>query len=259
MVCKHSKNLKKLEAEVAYLKKYKLQCKMLSTEELYDLAPSLKKNMAGGAIFNIDGWLNPIQLLKDIREINKANGVQFLHANIDSFNKNSSLIYSADSTDKAYEADQFVLCAGAKSAPLAKKIGIKLPIIPGKGYNLTTDVKVKNQPQLPVYMFERKVVATPWASGCRLGSTMEFAGFDNSLNRSRLSALKRASNEYLDIELDTYEMEPWAGWRPMSSTGMPIIEKSKKYGNLVIAAGHGMLGLSMAPATGYRVKELLSG
>lgn len=257
-VCKHPKSLRKLSKEVSVLQKHQLKSELLSKEELHKLIPSLKDDIVGGAIFHVDGWLDPTQLLQDITSINQSNGVKMVSGHIQSLAKDTSGIERAETSQGSLQADQYVLCAGAQSVELAKQIGISLPIIPGKGYNLTTSKPLKNQPEYPVYMYERKVVATPWESGFRLGSTMEFTGYDLSLNQARLDALVRASNEYLDLQLDEEQMEPWAGWRPMSSTGTPTIERSRKFKNLVIATGHGMLGLSMAPGTGKLVTEIMN-
>lgn len=137
-------------------------------------------------------------------------------------------------------------------------IGIDINMVPGKGYNLTFTHPLKNQPKRPIYMFDKKVVATPWSSGFRLGSTMEFSGYDLQLNEKRLQALKNAAHEYMELEIDESHADPWTGWRPMISREYPYIERSKKYSNLVIATGHGMLGLSMAPATGTMANQLIN-
>ena len=106
-------------------------------------------------------------------------------------------------------------------------------------------------------MMEKKVVATPWDSGFRLGSTMEFMGYNLELEDHRLSALKLAAKTYLKTDITGKEHSSWTGWRPMTSNDLPIIESSKKYRNLVFATGHGMLGLTMAPVTGQMVNELI--
>ena len=94
-------------------------------------------------------------------------------------------------------------------------------------------------------------------TGYRIGSTMEFAGYDDSMNRSRLSILSDAAKLYLKEPLAEPVHEEWWGWRPMTYDGLPIIDRSPAMGNVLIAAGHNMLGLSMATATGKLVAELL--
>jgi D-amino-acid dehydrogenase len=114
-------------------------------------------------------------------------------------------------------------------------------------------------PTHPLIFEEHRVAVTPFASGYRLGSTMEFAGYDDSLNRSRLSILTDAAKLYLKEPLAEPVLEEWWGWRPMTYDGLPIIDRAPAAANVLIAAGHNMLGLSMAPATGKLVCEMLGG
>ena len=106
---------------------------------------------------------------------------------------------------------------------------------------------------------EHHVAVTPFASGYRIGSTMEFAGYDATLNRDRLRLLTDGAAAYLREPACGPVREEWWGWRPMVYDGKPVIDRSPAYDNVLIAAGHGMLGLSMAPATGKLVAELLGG
>ena len=106
---------------------------------------------------------------------------------------------------------------------------------------------------------ETRVAVTPMRSGYRLGSTMEFAGYDSTLHRSRLDLLKEGARAYLHEPYCDPVQEEWFGWRPMTYDGKPIIDRSPVMENVVVAAGHNMLGLSMSPGTGRLVAELLNG
>jgi D-amino-acid dehydrogenase len=74
-----------------------------------------------------------------------------------------------------------------------------------------------------------------------------------------LALLRDAAVHYLKEPFGATVEEEWYGWRPMTPDSLPIIDRSPRFGNVLIAAGHNMLGLSMAPATGKLVAELLSG
>jgi D-amino-acid dehydrogenase len=113
-------------------------------------------------------------------------------------------------------------------------------------------------PTVPLIFPETRVAVTPFQSGYRLGSTMEFAGYDASINRSRLQLLKDGAQPYLREPYCEPVQEEWFGWRPMTFDGLPIIDRSPVMENVIIAAGHNMLGLSMAPATGKLVTALLA-
>lgn len=257
-VAKSEQSLPSFDHEIELHKQFNMESKALTKEEVLALEPNLKEDIVGGVNMAMDCSLNPGQLLADLKSVNEGNGVKYVQGKVASFSQKNSDLVAVKTEDSEIEADEFVLSAGAVSPLLAKKLKIELPVIPGKGYNVTTRNGQTIPLNLPVYMIERKVVATPWSNGFRVGSTMEFAGYNLDLNQSRLDALKRAASEYLKIEMDDFEMEPWTGWRPMKDNGIPIIEKSK-IKNLIIATGHSMVGLSMAPATGFIVNELITG
>jgi D-amino-acid dehydrogenase len=105
---------------------------------------------------------------------------------------------------------------------------------------------------------EHRVAVTPFQSGLRLGSTMEFAGYDETLNRNRLRLLTDAAALYLNYPLTGSPVEEWWGWRPMTPDSLPLIGPSPALSNVHLAAGHNMLGLSMAPGTGKLVAELVT-
>ncbi len=150
-----------------------------------------------------------------------------------------------------------VYALGAWSPQFARALGVPLPVQPGKGYSITF-ARPSICPRIPVVCRERSVCVTAWSSGFRLGSTMEFAGYDTSLNRVRLDALTRGAREYLR-EVPTEVREEWYGWRPMTYDDLPIIGASPRDSNLVLATGHGMLGVSLAPITGQLVREIVTG
>ena len=106
---------------------------------------------------------------------------------------------------------------------------------------------------------ETRVAVTPMVSGYRLGSTMEFAGYDDSIDPLRLRLLTDGVEPFLREPTCGPVEERWLGWRPMTWDGKPIIDRSPALSNVWIAAGHNMLGLSMAPATGRLVSELITG
>ncbi|MEM9410488.1 MAG: FAD-dependent oxidoreductase, partial [Planctomycetota bacterium] len=154
------------------------------------------------------------------------------------------------------EADTFVVAAGALSPFLNEHLGCRLPIQPGKGYSLTMPTS-GGVPEIPMILEQHRVAITPMNDRYRIGSTMEFAGYDESINPKRLDLLRRSAEIYLKDNLSEPVIEKWFGWRPMTWDGVPVIDRSPAMKNVWIAAGHNMLGLSMAPATGKLVQELI--
>jgi D-amino-acid dehydrogenase len=112
---------------------------------------------------------------------------------------------------------------------------------------------------MPLVLKERSICVTAWSSGYRLGSTMEFAGYDTSLNRTRLDALRNGAAEYLHEPEGPDVVEEWYGWRPMTPDDLPMLGRVPNVDNLVLATGHGMLGVSMSAITGLLVSEVVAG
>src|SRR5690606_31152664 len=90
--------------------------------------------------------------------------------------------------------------------------------------------------------------------------TMEIAGINDQINSVRVGAIANAATRYYpEISLTTEEKGQAAfGLRPVSPDGLPYIGKSSKCNNITIAAGHAMMGWSMATATGLLVSEVIS-
>ena len=156
-------------------------------------------------------------------------------------------------------ARDVVIATGAWSPVLMRSAGLgALPMQPGKGYSITYD-RPSRVPRRPVTLHEPGVCVTVWDSGYRLGSTMEFSGYDNSLNRRRLDALERGAAAFLHEPVGPVKREEWYGWRPLSVDDVPIIGRVPGRRRAWVATGHGMLGVSMSPGTGQLVADLVCG
>ena len=97
------------------------------------------------------------------------------------------------------------------------QLRLNIPVQPGKGYSITYD-RPPSPPRRPLVLKERSVCVTTWDDGFRLGSTMEFSGYDDRLDPVRLGALERGAAEYLrEPPAPGGRREPWCGWRPMKA------------------------------------------
>ena len=158
----------------------------------------------------------------------------------------------------AIDARECVLAAGSWSPLISAGLGFSLPIQPGKGYSITT-ARPAVCPKYSMVLKECSVAVTPWDSGFRVGSTMEFVGYNTSLNPERLQALVDGAAEFLVDPIGAGPRENWYGWRPMSVDTVPIMDRAPKVRGLWLATGHSMLGLSMSAGSGKLMAELMTG
>jgi len=239
------------------MEEFGVAAKRFDGEAVRDLEPALKTGLAGGWHHECDAHLRPDKLLSSMRAVLERMGVEIReNTEVRGFVREGQAASAVETSQGPIPADCFVLATGAWTPQLNRWLGMNVPIQPGKGYSMTMP-RPATCPQLPLIFPECKVAVTPMRSGYRLGSTMEFAGYDTSLNPVRLGALKRGAEDYLIEPYCEPVEETWYGWRPMTFDGRPIIDRAPALKNVMLAAGHNMLGVSMGTATGKLVAELI--
>lgn len=229
-----------------------------SGAEAKRMEPALNDGIVAAHWYPQDAELRPERYVAALAGRLRQLGVSIVeHCAVDGWLSSSQGITGIRVGAQTVQADATVLATGALAPQLARRVGIKLPIQPGKGYSITYS-RPQMAPRLPLVLRERAVCVTTWGSGYRLGSTMEFSGFSESLNATRLEALRRGAREYLHEPLGPSEIESWYGFRPMTYDDLPIIGAAPRVAGLWLACGHGMLGMSMSAATGELLAQLIS-
>ena len=160
----------------------------------------------------------------------------------------------------SYAVDEIVVAGGAWSPKVARQLGLNLPLQGGKGYSFMLQNLVNNV-RVPAIMLEARATATPMGTDLRFAGTLEVAGTDMTVNMNRVRGIMEAINQYYpDVPVTMPAVETvWRGLRPCSPDGLPYIGRSDRYENVVLATGHGMMGLSLGPATGKLVSEVIDG
>lgn len=239
--------------------KFALPAERFDADSLLKLEPALKPGtVSGGYLYKSDAQLRPDRLMSGWRTVVEAMGGIFRDkCEFSGFVTKGDHAVAAKTSQGEIDADAFVVATGAWTPLLNAHLGGKVPIVPGKGYSITMP-RPAVCPTYPLIFEEHRVAVSPFQTGYRIGSTMEFAGYDTSMNPARLKLLRDGAAFYLKEPTAEPVQEEWWGWRPMVYDGKPIIDRSPASPNVLLAAGHGMLGLSMATGTGKLVSELLN-
>jgi D-amino-acid dehydrogenase len=231
----------------------------LNGTQLAAMEPALKEGLAGAWFYEADAHLRPDRVMEAWKIKLEQRGVRVVeNTEVKGFIKKEAKAQAVKTSNGQIEADAFVVATGAWTPLLNSELGCRIPIQPGKGYSMTTK-RPNICPGIPLIFPETRVAVTPWESGYRLGSMMEFAGYDESLREKRLELLKRGAEPFLKEPWTTEVEERWFGWRPMTFDGVPIIDFVPAMENVLIAAGHNMIGMSTGPGTGQLVAEMISG
>jgi D-amino-acid dehydrogenase len=231
----------------------------LDGNRIESMEPALKAGIVGGYFNPGDAHLRPDRYVDALARLVRAEGSAIVEdTRVETIVRAGSRIERVRTSRGDFRAREIVLALGAWSPSLTRDLDFRVPIQPGKGYSITFE-RPAQTPVIPLVLKERSVCVTAWSSGYRLGSTMEFAGYDSSLNRGRLDALRRAAADYLREPEGRSIVEEWFGWRPMTPDDLPLIGRAPRLENLVMATGHGMLGVSLSAITGVLVRDIVTG
>lgn len=167
-------------------------------------------------------------------------------------------IVGVEAGGETITGDQFVVALGSYSRSLLQGLGLDIPVYPVKGYSLT--VPVTNAAAAPVstIMDETyKIAITRFDNRIRLGGMAELAGFDLRLDPRRRATLEMVANDLFPQGGDIAAATFWAGLRPMTPDGTPIIGGTR-YHNLWLNTGHGTLGWTMSCGSAQVLADLMS-
>jgi D-amino-acid dehydrogenase len=235
-----------------------LEYQWLNGETLLDVEPNLKSNLAGGIYFASDAHLQPDLLIKAWIDVLKQNGVVIReNCNVEELICENGQAQSIITSSGKISADHFVFATGAFTSQLQDKLQCELPILPGKGYSLSLSYS-SSKPTIPIVFPEKNMAITPMDDYLRLGSIMELVGYNKKLHERRFSQLKSSIGIYYKNLQHETVVEKWCGLRPMTPDGVPYIGACPSMKNVFVAAGHNMEGLTLAPATGKLIAEMIA-
>lgn len=186
-------------------------------------------------------------------------GVTFRQGvSIERLNRTGDRITSVTTSAGEIKADAFVLALGSYSPKLAAQLGIRLPVYPVKGYSITVPVVDASRAPVSTVMDEtHKIAITRLGDRIRVGGMAEIAGYDLSLSDKRKSTLQHSVEDLFGGAGDQSRASFWAGLRPMTPDGTPIVGRSP-IPNLFLNTGHGTLGWTMSAGSGRVLADIIS-
>ena len=235
-----------------------IEARWYDRDDLSQLEPQVNMDVKGGLYFPGDAHLTANELMSKLKDFLEIQGVNFLwNQEVLDLEIHGDRISHLICKEQRIEVEDLLCAGGAWSAKLMEKLRIRMPLQGGKGYSF--EMKKASGIQIPTVLSEAKVAVTPMKGFTRFAGTMEIDGLNNKTNKKRVLGIQKAvSSYYPDIKPEKESLSPvWNGLRPCSPDGLPYLGRTEKYKNMVIATGHAMMGLSMGPATGLMVSQLL--
>lgn len=258
MVCRTAHGLAEEAATAEHARALGLAPEVLTADALARLEPDVRFAATGAVLYPEDGWLDPGRFLASLAARAADAGAEIRwHADVRRLAPDG---HGVETGAGRLEADDVVVAAGAWSAALVRPLGVRLPLVAGRGYHLHLPAA-----RLPLrhsaILAEGRVALTPMGARTRVAGTMEIAGLDSAIHPARVRGIVRTVPRYLpDVPAAAFAgATPWVGHRPLSPDGLPYIGRLRRHRHVVVATGHAMMGLSLGPVTGDAVAALLAG
>jgi len=227
---------------------------ILSSAQVRELEPGLRPFEGGGHYFpgasNID---DPGAVMKLLARALRERGVVFHPTralSVDARGQNIRVLCET----MTLRARKVIIAAGAHSRALARSVGEKVPLDTERGYHLEYDMGDLPITR-PVGFAKRGFYACPMAGRLRIAGTVELGGLSLPASAHRLKMLERnAKTLFPDLDKP---VRTWLGFRPSLPNSLPVIRPARQNRNVILAFGHGHLGLTLAPATAIQVDALV--
>ncbi|MBK8783471.1 MAG: FAD-dependent oxidoreductase [Anaerolineales bacterium] len=245
--------------EGEFMQKHGIPVSVYDKMKIHEVEPAALDDIIGGVHFTGDAHLNPAVFLKLLSDRVRAMGAEMLeNTTVTGFESAGGKVRVVKTSAGEFEAEHVILAAGALTPSVAKDLKLNIPIQPARGYSLTMSA-TKTMPSHALILGERRIAVSPVDGLLRFTGRLEVGNYSMEPDPVWLQRIENSAREYLRLDEKLDVKETWAGLRPTTPDGMPIIGKSPKHDNLFLATGHAMLGLSLGPGTGQVVAEMLNG
>lgn len=235
-----------------------------SNRRLVELEPALHSigpQLTGGIHFPDDRSGDARMFTESLVRHARQLGARFLfNTGVIGVSMDRHRIVAMASASERFVADAYVIAAGASSTALLQPLGINVPLAPVKGYSITIAQSARHlPPRMPVIDHDLHAAVTPLGENLRIAGTAEFDGFRGHIDPARVQALVRMFQRLYPehpIPEIRRELNEWAGFRPMSADGVPIIGRTP-IDNLYLNTGHGHLGFTLAMGSSRALADLI--
>ena len=257
------KLLDSTDKDVAILAELGVPHELLDAEGCIRHEPALalvREKFVGGLRLPGDETGDCFKFTNALAALCRQLGVEFRYGvTINGLVAEGDRIAGVDTDAGTVAGDAYVMALGSYSPLLLRRVGIRVPIYPVKGYSITVPITdPAGAPESTVMDETHKVAITRLGDRIRVGGMAELDGYNTTLRPARRATLEHVVSDLYPRGGDVARASFWTGLRPMTPDGPPVIGRAK-YGNLFLNTGHGTLGWTMACGSGRVLADLISG
>lgn len=243
------------------LAEFHLAYDVLDAQALSRLEPALATGRGGfaGAIHWLDPKTvsDPGALTRRYAALFEKRGGRILWADAASLSTDGDA-WSVSALDGMVQASQAVVALGPQSGLLLRRFGYRVPLAIKRGYHRHYPLPDGVRLVTPIVDEEAGYVLAPMTNGIRLTTGIEFADPDAAANTIQIDRAEAIARQVLPLGAPV-EATPWLGLRPCLPDMRPVLGPAPRHRGLWFNFGHAHHGLTLGPATGRLLAELLTG
>lgn len=222
------------------------------------LEPRVTDAVVGGVLYPEDANLDPVEYVTVVAGLARSHGARIDEGRPVLRLHGQHRIDAIETADSMIVPELVVLANGAWAPALARNVGLPLLIEPGKGFSLTYDVGSRVY-ERPLRLYEVRTIVTSMRTNVRVTSKLDLVGLDTRVRERRVRASAPKAARYVALPSGIERARSWAGLRPLTPDGLPLIGRHPGVDNLILATGHGHMGISLAAVTGEAVAGIAAG
>jgi len=226
----------------------------LGPAETRDAEPSLGDDLAGALLTEVDRWVRPESLTAGLAAWLRNGGAEVReHAEV-----RSVAGTRVETSTASLACDRVVVAAGIASSPFLSSLGVRVALAPARGYSVLYTGSVP-KPRYAIYLADALLGLSSYHAGLRIAGVFELGHRALEIDERRLRTMLESADPFF-AEWRPSEEPPesrWVGLRPLTSDGLPLIGSTPRDPNVFVATGHGMLGVTLAPATAALLAPLV--
>lgn len=249
---------KEAKHEVEMMEHFGVNAYEIDAASTYAQEPILKDNIKSAVEFESDFGVDPRQFNEVFKKKCEDAGVKFRNETVVNLNANQTGVTIRTNKD-SWSSDYIVLAAGIWSRELVKLVGGNLPMMAAKGQSVTLP-NIENMPSHPMMLSDQRITLNPLSWGLRISTGYKLTSSnDLAIEKKAIDKLIARTRTVVKLPESLPVKNELMGMRPASPDGLPYIGALPNNPRVVIATGHNMLGLMMAPGTGRFVADIVAG
>jgi D-amino-acid dehydrogenase len=222
------------------------------------LEPRVTEAVVGGVLYPEDAHLDPGEYVAAVADLARSHGARIEEGTPVVRLHGSHRIEAIQTTERLIRPEAVVLANGAWAPALGRNVGLSMLVEPGKGFSLTYGAGAEIFAR-PLRLAEARIMVSSMRDNVRVTSKLDLVGLNTRVLERRVRATAPIAARFVSLPAGIERARSWAGLRPLTPDGLPLIGRSRRVDNLILATGHGHMGISLSAVTGEAVAKIAGG